>query len=504
MGRFVRPEAIEGTSRVTRVFDQVHVVHRACRTVGADEGNLDDVRDRLRRLSRVSHPNLAKLVAVGEEGGRLMVVSEWLPGGQLGRSHIPNPGRLLPGVAEALYALHRHGLAHGSVSPSSFLLDGNDQVKLVDACVREGSVPEDIEAFGRAMEALYAGRELPPELAQVARDAREGRFGDATLLAQAVAAVCAELPPVAGGDPTDVASPPRMTPPPPEEEDDDDERPLVFWLLLALLPAALLLWGALLAGWFLRGEPEVRQAPIELHRSAAPVPAPPAAEGVAEAAHEPPPAEGTPIEDHGSSGLGHTVVPMPAPYVEGMHAVTQPMAGGGDPTLFAHVRVDPPTPEPAAPEVPSTGAWRRSIVPGDTHPGLVLVLDATNSVEDRLGRKGRPRLEIRCVEHRLSASLSPGVAAVEVILNEVGFESSTARVIYTPGGREAQEEAMRLPNPDAPLMVFPNPGRWVNTMAATDTLDASYTPFASPSVVAHFETEGLPHLLGDIREYCKL
>jgi hypothetical protein len=506
MGRFVRPEAIEGTTRVTRVFDQVHVVHRACRTVEADGSSLDEVRDRLRRLSRVTHPHLAKLVAVGEEAGRLMVVSEWLPGGQLARSHIPNPGRLLPGVAEALYALHRHGLAHGRITARSFVLDGNQLVKLVDACVHEGSVPEDIEAFGVAMAELYAGREMPPELEQVARDAREGRFGDATLLAQAVQAVCAALPPVSLEP--DAAPPPA--PPPvaaaPESAEEEDERPLAFWLTLSLLPAVLLLWTALGAGWWLRAPPSAPPGP-RLVSSTGPAPAAepaPASQAVAEAepAHEAPAepdahgaaapdahdAPHAPSEPHPPAPT-----PTPKPYVEGAHEPTP-----------APVEVAPATPAAPAPTAApgSTGAWRRTTQAGEQHPSLTLVLDATNTVQDRLGRKGRPRLEVRCANRRLTAALHPGVASVEAV--QASGVVGTATVTVAPAGGAATRAELRVPDVGVPVLWFPNPTEWVRTFAATSRVDLTYTPAASPPVVAQFDTGGLPALLGELRSNCAL
>jgi hypothetical protein len=502
MGRFVRPEAIEGTRAVTRVFDQVHVVHRACRTVDSADCNLDEARDRLRRLARVNHPHLAKLVAVGEESGRLMVVSEWLPGGQLGRSHIPNPGRLLPGVAEALYALHRHGLAHGGISAASFVLDGNNLVKLVDSCVREGSVPEDIEAFGAAMAALYEGRELPPELGQVARDAQEGRFGDATLLAQAVQAVCAALPPVA----TTEEGPPPVTAPVarPVEVEEDEERPLAFWVLLALLPSVLLLWLALLVGWWTRPVEVEAPLPAALHLAPplvpVPVPVPPAptseVEPLEEEAHPPEP------EVAPASGTVHP--PLPAPYVEGMHVETAPVPGTSEPELLARVVLPPPAPVVPAPAGVDTGGWRKSELPGAQHPTVVLVLDAENTVSDRLGRRGRPRLEIRCANHRLSASLQPGVSAVEHVLNEVGFEATTALAKMSTDGGPSADLVLRMPDPDVALLTVPNPGSWVSRLAKTRSAELSYTPIASDAVVASFDTHGLDTFLGDLRAHCAL
>ncbi len=268
MSRFVRPEPIDGSTRVVRLFDTAHVAHRACRTVRAGEASFDEVRDRVRRLARLSHPNLARVVAVGEEGGDLKVVTEWLPGGAFTAAGEASCAALLVGPAEALYALHREGLAHGHVEARSLVLDGDGLLRLVDGGVRDGSVHEDLVAFGALLEALYVGRPMPGRLARVAARAKRGGFGDARALADALRD--------ASGEPTlrdrpegdlpsedarlvDTAVPVRLR----EASGPDDSRRWLLVLTLAFLVALLLVAAAGLLGWWvgMTAPPAVPVAP---------------------------------------------------------------------------------------------------------------------------------------------------------------------------------------------------------------------------------------------------
>ncbi|MCA9494535.1 MAG: protein kinase family protein, partial [Myxococcales bacterium] len=273
MQRFVRPEPIDGSTRVQRVFDTQHVAHRACRTVSPGQGAFDEIRDRLRRMAKVTHPHLAKIVAIGEEEGELKVVTEWLPGGSIAEH--PDPGRLLVGVADALYALHREGLAHGHVHPRSLVFDGEGVLKLVDGGVCDGSVIEDLESFGAALKGLYAGRPMPAALATVAVQASTGAFGDAHELQLALEEAIAMAPP-----PNDRSIEPDVhvvdTAPPVRvrEVAENEEEPETRWLLLLLLAgllAVLLVLVAAVVGWFAgTGTPVEEPAPVEVRAPPAP------------------------------------------------------------------------------------------------------------------------------------------------------------------------------------------------------------------------------------------
>lgn len=99
--------------------------------------------DRLRReaalLAELDHPHILQLVAVGEHEGNPYYAMAYCPGGSLadvGRANgVLTTGQLiglLAPVADALGALHRHGIVHRDVKPSNVLLDAGAAPFLAD------------------------------------------------------------------------------------------------------------------------------------------------------------------------------------------------------------------------------------------------------------------------------------------------------------------------------------------------------------------------------------
>jgi serine/threonine protein kinase len=82
-----------------------------------------------RAFSLVRHENVVRLYDVGESGGWLYLVLEYIPGGTLhDRLDVPyaarDAARLLEAIAGAVAAIHRAGLLHLDLKPSNVLLDG--------------------------------------------------------------------------------------------------------------------------------------------------------------------------------------------------------------------------------------------------------------------------------------------------------------------------------------------------------------------------------------------
>ncbi|MFO0744934.1 MAG: serine/threonine-protein kinase [Myxococcota bacterium] len=97
-----------------------------------------------RALARVSHHNVARLLAYGRTGdGRRYLVTEHVDGHSLGKA-IERWGRLPTGrvlrildqLAQALDAVHRAGLVHRNIKPGCIIIgetrDGRDLVKLTN------------------------------------------------------------------------------------------------------------------------------------------------------------------------------------------------------------------------------------------------------------------------------------------------------------------------------------------------------------------------------------
>ena len=77
----------------------------------------------------VNHPNIARLLEVGEHDGRLFVVQRYIEGTPLlesvKRSQMPSVDALawMRDLASALAYLHRRGIVHGNLSPAALIVD---------------------------------------------------------------------------------------------------------------------------------------------------------------------------------------------------------------------------------------------------------------------------------------------------------------------------------------------------------------------------------------------
>ncbi|KAF9783960.1 kinase-like domain-containing protein [Thelephora terrestris] len=82
------------------------------------------------------HPNVLPLLGVIMSGNQLMMVSEWMPNGNITefvKTH-ENVNRLelLVGVAKGLVYMHEQKMAHGDLKGVNILIDGNANARLAD------------------------------------------------------------------------------------------------------------------------------------------------------------------------------------------------------------------------------------------------------------------------------------------------------------------------------------------------------------------------------------
>lgn len=157
-----------------------------------------------RKAAAISHPSVAALFDVIDEGPRLALAHEHVGGRSLGATlgGTPLNARLAVAiaiqVADGLAELHSHDLTHGAVDAEHVVINLRGQAKLLDAGLTHWlaiapHLSDDITALGRLL-SLMAGTELPR--AQWADDLRavvDRTRPDHPRRYQAVATLAAEL-----------------------------------------------------------------------------------------------------------------------------------------------------------------------------------------------------------------------------------------------------------------------------------------------------------------------
>lgn len=101
--------------------------------------DLEVLKERLRAISQLNHPNLAKITFVDRENGVLRVATEYLPGGNL-RDFLTRVGgvgtplliRMAMHLSSALHSAHLRGVPHGDIRPENILIGHDQRFKLVD------------------------------------------------------------------------------------------------------------------------------------------------------------------------------------------------------------------------------------------------------------------------------------------------------------------------------------------------------------------------------------
>ncbi|HXW04116.1 MAG TPA: protein kinase [Vicinamibacterales bacterium] len=130
------------TGEIYRARDQRLERDVAVRLLSPERATRRDERERFRReahiASLVSHPHVCAVHDSGEDAGQAFVVCELLEGHlletTLGGGALPSERVIELGIqiVDALSALHRRGIVHGSLDPSNVFVTTDGHVKLLD------------------------------------------------------------------------------------------------------------------------------------------------------------------------------------------------------------------------------------------------------------------------------------------------------------------------------------------------------------------------------------
>ncbi len=126
---------------------------------GDGSGELGRLMHEAQALARLAHPNVVPVFEVGEDGGRVYMVMEYIAGVTL-RSWLGERRRswlevlkVLVQAGRGLAAAHAHGIVHRDVKPDNVMIGADSRARIVDfglahAADADGSPPAALEFVG--------------------------------------------------------------------------------------------------------------------------------------------------------------------------------------------------------------------------------------------------------------------------------------------------------------------------------------------------------------------
>ena len=171
---------------------------------------------------RCVHPNIARTLAVGDEGDVSFMVMEYIPGKSLfemvkgpnaGPLRVPDAARLFLKLVDGLDAAHAAGLIHRDIKPSNVMITPDGEVKLLDLGLARAL--DDEKGITRANTVLGTVDYASPE--QLGDASKADRRSDLYSVGCTLYFAVSGRPPFEGGDMINKIFKQRMEDPPPLE-----------------------------------------------------------------------------------------------------------------------------------------------------------------------------------------------------------------------------------------------------------------------------------------------
>ena len=153
--------------------------------ITADPARLASLLETARRVMGLSHPNIAILFEIGQEGDQRFLVFEFVQGHPLaslvnGRAlHVRRALEFGINLADALADAHAVDMVHGDIRPDTIMITPKDRAKFVN--------------FGLSRFTLGGSARLSAATPYVAPEELEGRFGDSRSDIYSLGAVMFEM-----------------------------------------------------------------------------------------------------------------------------------------------------------------------------------------------------------------------------------------------------------------------------------------------------------------------
>ena len=159
VGELPPGDALRAERAVTSAGAEVALKEIAPRDIGR-------FLDEMAVVARIDDPHLESVVDSGRRGELAYVATELVGGVDLGQSvstSAPLPAATVEAygaqVASALAALHRHGVVHGGVKPSTIVVTPAGGLKLIDTGLARAQAPPDLSQEAPARAAWYVSPE---------------------------------------------------------------------------------------------------------------------------------------------------------------------------------------------------------------------------------------------------------------------------------------------------------------------------------------------------------